>query len=53
MWQSWQTMPALPWGPAFHSSWVDLTKTPQGFCSLWQVPQNSAVLRNGFAFTVW
>jgi hypothetical protein len=53
MWQSWQTMPALPCGPSFHSSCVAFTKTPHGFCSLWQVPQNSAVLRNGFSRVTW
>ena len=41
MWQSWQTMPALPCGPSFHSSCVDFTQTSQGAFSLWQVPQNS------------
>ena len=53
MWQSWQTMPALPCGPSFHSSWVDSTKTPHGSCSLWQVPQNSALRRNGFETVRW
>ncbi len=53
MWQSWQTTPPLPCGPSFHSRWVDLTNSPHGFFSLWQVPQNSALRRNGFSRVSW
>jgi len=49
MWQSWHTMPPLPCGPSFHSRWVDFTNRPQGFFSLWHVPQNSAERRKAFS----
>ena len=53
MWHSWHTMPALPCGPSFHSRCVAFTHMPYGLFSLWQVPQNSAVLRKSFLRVTW